>query len=52
MSNANNEISKEVVDCICLSATVIDSVFNYGKYYFSQAFLEECEYNMKEKKNN
>ena len=35
---------------MCLSATLIDTVFRTGKNYYPQVFLEECKYIVKEKK--
>ena len=35
---------------ICLSVFLIDSVFNAGKNYYPQVFLEECKNVVKEKK--
>ena len=35
---------------ICLSVSLIDSVFRVGKNYFPQVFLEECKYVVKKKK--
>ena len=35
---------------ICLSVFLIDSVFNTGKNYYPQVFLEECKNVVKEKK--
>ena len=37
--------------CTCLSV-VFDSVFRMGKNYYSQVFLEECKYVVKEKEVN
>ena len=31
----------------CLSAILIDAVFNKSKNYYGQVFLEECEYIIK-----
>ena len=47
----NNEISREGSQFICLSEILIDSVFRTGKNYYSQVFLEEFKYFVKEKKN-
>ena len=46
----NNKIRKEGSQFICLSVILIDSVFRTGKSYYSQVFLEECKYVVKEKK--
>ena len=35
---------KEACHCVCLSVTLIDSVFKMGKKYYPQIFLEECKY--------
>ena len=35
--------------CIYLSVVLIDSVFKMGKNYYTQVFLEECKYTVKEK---
>ena len=43
VGNENNEIDKEGVVCICLSEIIIDSAINWGKHYFPQALLKECE---------
>ena len=44
------EIRKEGSQCICSSVILIDSVYRTGKNYYSQVFLEECKYFVKEKK--
>ena len=36
-----DKIPKEVSQFICLSLTLIDSVFRSGKNYYTQVFLEE-----------
>ena len=41
LDSNKNEIPKEPVACICLSAIGIDSTFNSGKNYFAQALLEQ-----------
>ena len=46
----NNIIPKEGFQLICLPVILIDSVFRTDKNYYSQAFLEECKYVVKEKK--
>ena len=46
----NNKIPKEGSQFICLSVTLINSVFRTGKNYYPQVFLEECKYVVKEKK--
>ena len=45
----NNKIPKEGSQFICLSVILIDSGFRTGKNYYSQAFLKECKYAVKEK---
>ena len=45
----NNKITKEGSQCICLSVILIDSVYRKNKNYYSQVFLEECKYVVKEK---
>ena len=34
-----------------MSVTLIDPVFRTGKNYYSQVFLEECKYVVKEKRH-
>ena len=46
----NNKIPKEGSLRVCLSGTLIDSVYKKDKSYYPQAFLEECKYVVKEKK--
>ena len=41
---------KERSHCIFLLIILIDSVIKMGKNYFSQIFLEECKYIVKERK--
>ena len=43
-------MSKEGSHCVCLSLTLIGSIFKIGKKYYSQVFLEECKYTIKDKK--
>ena len=45
-----NKIPKEVSQCICFSAILIDNIFRTGKNYCPQAFLKEYKYAVKEKK--
>ena len=45
-----DKMAKEESQGICLSVILIDSVFRTGKNYYSQVFLEECKYVVKEKK--
>ena len=42
-------LPEDVSRCICLSVTLIDSVFNIGANYYPQVFLEQCEYIVKKK---
>ena len=46
----NNKIPKECSQFICLSVTLIDSVFRTGKSCYSKVFLEKCKNIVKEKK--
>ena len=46
----NNKIPKENYQYISLSVILIDSVFRTGKNYYSQVFLENCKYVIKQKK--
>ena len=46
----DNKISKKGSQCICLCVILIDSVYRSGKNYYPQVFLEECKYDVKEKK--
>ena len=46
----NNNIPTEGSQFICLSLILIDPVFRTGKNYYSQVFVEECKYVVKEKK--
>ena len=41
---------KESSHGVCLSVILLDSVFKMCKNYYSQVFLEECEYVMEENK--
>ena len=45
----NNKIPKEGSPCIFLSVILINSVFRTDNNYYSQVFLEECKYVVKEK---
>ena len=45
----NNKILKEGSQFICLSITLINSVFRTGKNYYPQMFFEEYKYIVKEK---
>ena len=40
---------KKGSNCIYLSLVLIDSIFKMGKNYYTQVFLEECKYTVKEK---
>ena len=44
----NGKAPTDGIKCICLSAIVINSVVKLGKNYYSQTFLEECKYKIKE----
>ena len=46
----NNKIPKEGSQFICLSVTLIDSVFRTGKNCYPKVFLEKCKNIVKEKK--
>ena len=41
---------KEGSQCICLSVTLIESVYRKDRSYYLQVFLAECKYVVKEKK--
>ena len=43
---------KEGSQCICLSVILFDSAFNKVKTIYPQLFLEECQYDVKEKKRS
>ena len=43
-------ISEESNHCVCLSVTLLDSVYKIGKSYYPQVYLEECKYVAKENK--
>ena len=45
-----DKIRKEDSQYICSSVILIDSVFRTGKNYYTQVFLEECKYVVKEKR--
>ena len=45
----NNKILKEGTQCICLSVILNDYVFKGDSIYYIQAFLEDCQYVVKEK---
>ena len=42
---------KEGSHCICLSVTLIDSIFKIGKTFYQKVFLEEYKCIVKEKKD-
>ena len=46
----NKKIAKEGSEFICLSVILIYSFFRMGKSYYFQMSLEECKYDVKEKK--
>lgn len=43
-------MSKEDSDCVDLLAILIEFVFKMNKNYYSEVFLEECKYIVKEGK--
>ena len=45
----NNKIQKEGSHCVCLSVTLINSVFRRGKNNYPRVFSEEYKYVVKEK---
>ena len=45
----NNKIRREGPQFIGLSVILMDFVFRTGKKYYSQVFLEDCKYTIKEK---
>ena len=46
----NYEIPREGSQFICLSVILINSVFRAGKNCYPEVFLQECKYDVKEKK--
>ena len=46
----NHKITKEGSQYICLSITLLYSIFKTAKNYYPEVFLEGCEYAIKEKK--
>ena len=48
----NNKIPKEASQFICFSVILINSVFRTDKSYYPEMFLEECKYDIKEKKDS
>ena len=46
----NDKIPKEDSQFICLLVILSDSVFRTGKNYYPQGFLEECKFEVKEKR--
>ena len=46
----SNKAPKEGSQCICLSVILIDSDFRTCKNYYLRVFLDESQYNVKEKK--
>lgn len=48
----HNGIPKEGFHCICLSAILIDYVFKISKNYYTQVFVKEFKYIVKEKRGN
>ena len=47
----DGRITNERSHCIFVSVICIDSAFKIHKSYYTQAFLEECKYMVKEKKD-
>ena len=45
----DNKIPRGGSQLICLSVMLINSVFRTGQNYYSQVFLEECKFVVKEK---
>ena len=45
----NDKVPKEDSSCVCLSVTLIDSVFKIYENYYPQIFLEEFKYVVKKK---
>ena len=46
----NHKITKEGSQYICLSISLLDSIFKTAKNYYPEVFLEGCKYAIKEKK--
>lgn len=46
---SDDKVSKEGIDCICLTAMCIDSVMKINKK-LSQVYLQQCKYKIKKKK--
>ena len=49
--NNNNHIPMEKNNCICIPVTDIDSVLKIDKRAYPQAYLEQCKYKLKKRKN-
>ena len=47
----NDKLSKEGPECICLSVTLVDSVYRNVKSYHPLVILKECKYIVKEKRS-
>ena len=47
-TDCHHKVPKKGFECVCLPAIVINSLFNSGKNYYPQTFLEECKYKVKE----
>lgn len=41
---------KKGLHCLCILVIITDIVFEMGKDYYLQVFLEKCKYKVKEKK--
>ena len=46
----DNKIPNESLECVCLLLTLLDSVYRKDNKYYTQVFLEECKYVVKEEK--
>ena len=40
----------EILECVCLSIILLDSVYKKDNRYYPQVFLEKCKYVVKEKR--
>ena len=40
----------EILECVCLSIILLDSVYKKDNRYYPQVFLEKCKYAAKEKR--
>ena len=46
---SGDEIPKEIIHCICISAICIDSVLRVDKKNYPQVYLEQCKYKTKKR---